>query len=65
MAFDFGAGPKQNPYINYFFAGFMIVCFLVSTSLNPLIFYSYTKKSLDYTKTRLHVEMDKTYFWRH
>jgi hypothetical protein len=45
MAFDFGAGPKHNPYINYFLAGFMIVCFLLSTSLNPLIFYSYTKKS--------------------
>ena len=45
MTFTFGAGPKHDPYINYSFAAFMIVCFIISTSLNPLIFYSYTKKN--------------------
>ena len=45
MTFEFGAGPKHDPYINYTCAGFMIICFIVSTVLNPLIFYSYTKKS--------------------
>ena len=45
MTFDFGAGPKHDPYINYLFGGFMIVCFMVSTLLNPLILYSYTKKT--------------------
>ena len=44
MAFDFNTGPKYDPYINYCFGVFMVVCVLISTLLNPLIGYSYTKK---------------------
>ena len=44
MVFDFRAGPRYNAPLNYSSGGFMVVCFLISTTLNPLIFYSYTKK---------------------
>ena len=44
MTFDFGTGPKYDSYINYCFGGFMIICVLISTFLNPLIIYSYSQK---------------------
>ena len=44
MAFNFGTGPKTDPYINYCFGVFMIICVSVSMTLNPLIMYSYTRK---------------------
>lgn len=45
MTFDFGATPKTNAALNYTFGIFTVICFLVSTALNPLIFYSYTQKA--------------------
>ena len=44
MTFDFGTGSTYEPVLNYSLGVFAIICFLVSTLLNPLIFYVYTKK---------------------
>lgn len=44
MTFDFGTGPKTEPYLNYTFGVFAIICALLSSVLNPLIFYVFTKK---------------------
>ena len=43
MTFNFETG-KYDPFINYSLGAFMIICVLISTLLNPLICYSYTKK---------------------
>ena len=44
MAFHFGGSATLNASLNYIFGCLMIVFFLISTILNPLLFYSYTKK---------------------
>eukprot|EP00116_Pleurobrachia_bachei_P005650 sb/3465912/ len=45
MTFDFGAPTHYNTILNYMFGVFMVGCFLISTILNPLIYYSYTYKN--------------------
>ena len=44
MAFDFGTDPKFEPYMNYSFGVFAMVCSLVSTLLNPVIIYFWLRK---------------------
>ena len=45
MTFDFKTGSTHEKTINYTMGVFTIVCVIISTLLNPLIFYVYTKKS--------------------
>ena len=45
MTFDFKTGSTHEKAINYSMGVFTIVCVIISTLLNPLIFYVYTKKS--------------------
>ena len=44
MTFDFGTDPKNEPYLNYSFGVFTIVCSLVSTILNPVVIYFWLRK---------------------
>ena len=44
MTFDFDTDPKYEPYLNYSFGVFAIICALVSTVLNPLIVYFWHRK---------------------
>ena len=44
MTFDFRTGSSYEPFLNYFLGVFAVICALISTFLNPLIFYVYTKK---------------------
>ena len=44
MTFDFGTDSKYEPYLNYSFGIFAIVCSLVSTILNPVVIYFWLRK---------------------
>ena len=44
MTFDFGTGSSYESFLNYILGVFAVICAIISTLLNPLIFYVYTKK---------------------